>query len=282
MKKLSILFIFIMVVAHTFAQDNEKIKLGTPINSGFVFIDGKYIEPPYTIEQKQTGYIYINNELAQITITPSDTIENPYKQDKLPEMPEELNKNSTYFELGKLMDQKTNKRYMTEVGYYYHTHYPEKKAIIKIKEFYKSLPNMKSVEGSGGSLTIETYTDNQKYYVVTNFEHDIYEKYGIHSHYKPPTDKELRQKASERMAQISDGLNKNKALFFHIEKYCYYYPFSERGFYNALKRYYSNEMTDSEKENFAHELKVKTLDSLLNNPKIHSIFKKLDEKLKKD
>jgi ribosomal 50S subunit-recycling heat shock protein len=253
------------------------------INSGYVFINGKYIEPPYTIKQKQTGYIYINNELAQITITRLDTIANPYKQDKLPEMPKELTKYTTYTESGKLKAKETNKRYIDAAACYFDTHFPEEKAILKIKEFYKSLPNMKTVEGSGGSLTIETYTDTQKYYVVTNFEHDIYEKYGIHSHYKLPSDKELRQKASEKMAQISDYLNKNNAMFFRVGKNIinFYFPYSEIGFYDKLKRYYSNDMTDDEKKSFADELNVKTLDSLLNNPKIHSIFKKLDEKLKK-
>jgi ribosomal 50S subunit-recycling heat shock protein len=86
------------------------------INSGYVFINGKYIEPPYTIEQKQTGYIYINNELAQITITHLDTIKNPYKQDKLPEMPKEININTTFKELSNIYDKDTKRRLMTAVS----------------------------------------------------------------------------------------------------------------------------------------------------------------------
>ena len=51
--------VILFIGCSAFAQEDENIKSGTPINSGFVFIDGKYIEPPYEVKRKGLA-IYIN------------------------------------------------------------------------------------------------------------------------------------------------------------------------------------------------------------------------------
>ena len=79
MKTFKLLFIVLSLVFATvvsFAQDDVYYKPNNKqkkekeekdfnpkkrkINSGYVFIDGKYVEPPYTIKRKKCG-IYINN-----------------------------------------------------------------------------------------------------------------------------------------------------------------------------------------------------------------------------
>jgi len=42
------------------AQASAQSRKAGPINSGFVFIDGKYIEPPYTVKRKGMT-VYLND-----------------------------------------------------------------------------------------------------------------------------------------------------------------------------------------------------------------------------
>jgi len=58
-KYILILVLSIFVFTTSFAQ-KQKTK---PINSGFVFIDGKYIEPPYVVKYKWAE-VYINNKMV--------------------------------------------------------------------------------------------------------------------------------------------------------------------------------------------------------------------------
>ena len=59
-KYILLLVLSIFVFTTSFAQ-KQKTK---PINSGFVFIDGKYIEPPYVIKRKENT-VQINNQVIK-------------------------------------------------------------------------------------------------------------------------------------------------------------------------------------------------------------------------
>jgi hypothetical protein len=52
-----ILFLFSLFMI---AQASAQSRKAGPINSGFVFIDGKYIEPPYTVKRKGMT-VYLND-----------------------------------------------------------------------------------------------------------------------------------------------------------------------------------------------------------------------------
>ena len=58
-KNIILIILSIFVFTTSFAQ-KQKTK---PINSGFVFIDGKYIETPYVVKRKGDK-VYINNEIV--------------------------------------------------------------------------------------------------------------------------------------------------------------------------------------------------------------------------
>jgi len=268
-KRLIIIALTIFAVNSVFAQRYKS----KPINSGYVFINGQYISPPYHVEQKETGYIYINNVLANIRLRRIDTVPNPYRQDYLPEIPKSINKNTTYLQLISIIDSASNRSFLRSVAYYYHTHYKEKKANKKIKEFYESLPNMKTVKGGNGMIYIETYAEQEGHYVLvaSDFIPHMYERYGIHSHYKTPTEKELRQRTEKEVKKIYKLLSKDFAIFFKCgeKQFNNYRAMPGKIFYDKAKRFYSGNMSYKENINLLYQMvrpgNPQSLDDILNN-----------------
>ena len=110
-------FILLFFVCNfVFAQKEEKIRPGKPINSGFVFIDGKYIEPPYKFKQKGACRIYLNGHYIHNCLTLVDTVANPYKVDKLPEIPKSIDSMTSFNELFHIKYDERFK-YLEAVGY---------------------------------------------------------------------------------------------------------------------------------------------------------------------
>lgn len=115
------------------------------INSGYVFIDGKYVEPPYTIKRKKCG-IYINN----IKITKCHLISDKRSTIKIrkdPGSPKNIDKMDNINVVFRDTILEYNINYVLANYYYYYGKYSDDKAMRLMKEFFQGLPNIKSVEG---------------------------------------------------------------------------------------------------------------------------------------
>lgn len=105
----------------------------SPINLGYVFCDGKYIESPYVYVQKNTD-LYINGT----RIESWGWMIRTERPDMPPVIPIMNNNMSRY--------DKPVRDYLDQAMFYYNKHLPSEKAVNKMKEIYKTLPFVKSVE----------------------------------------------------------------------------------------------------------------------------------------
>ena len=125
-------------------EDKEKLSK-RKIYTGYVFIDGFYVEPPYKVRRKRGG-IYINN----IRITNHNLTADKRKTIKIkkdPGSPQNIDKMDNVNVIFKDTIREYNINYVLANYYYYYSKYPDDIAMRLIKEFIQGLPNIKTVEG---------------------------------------------------------------------------------------------------------------------------------------
>ena len=90
-----------------------------PLDTGFLFIDGQYVERPYVFTIKNNT-LYINDYQASTDLT--SLLEKPKKKNFVPylplDIPEHINKNSTLSEINALEDKNGNKFTVLAMRYY--------------------------------------------------------------------------------------------------------------------------------------------------------------------
>ena len=202
MKLFITIFLFASFLSTAFITKAQDDVYGTPspvkqkknnyprkIKTGFVFIDGKYIDTPYKVKQKEPGKIYINNILVENRLKMTDTVLNPYKIDTLPPIPKSITKNTTFKEFDTI--KYNNIPFYTAMGNYYNLHYPPKEARKKIIKYYRKIPCVKSFDG----YTLELYNGEKQPICIDDVFHvEIYKNFGIHSNRKLPTKEEIYKK----------------------------------------------------------------------------------------
>lgn len=201
MKTIILLFVALLSITITFAQKKFKT------DSGFVFIDGKYIEPPYKLEVKGNA-IYINNiKIKESKIYTKNDFK-AFKHD--PGIPPNLNENSSIDDIF-AKDSITGISYLSLKAYYLFYNYEDSLARVKIRDYIKSLPNVKSYEG----FKVQTFNGEKG-----NISYDI----GIPSTLRiMQTPKhEIVDKLEKKTDKFYNDLNQNKALFFFPSDNDYY------------------------------------------------------------
>jgi hypothetical protein len=123
------------------------VKQGEPINSGFVFKDGVYLDAPYVVSRRGVE-VYVNNVKVDSCQWPPEDWE-----DKMPEIPKEFTKNTTNEVL-----ESPNYPWAGIMIRWAQRHYDEKKAKEIVTENYKKLPFIKSVERTGDMLLLTTWS----------------------------------------------------------------------------------------------------------------------------
>ncbi|MFO7789834.1 MAG: PKD domain-containing protein [Bacteroidales bacterium] len=207
-----LLFCSLLMVQQTSAQSRK----AGPINSGFVFIDGKYIEPPYTIK-RQGLTVKVNGKQILKMSKPKS----PYNFKKRPKMPiEAINKNSGLDEIYKPEHPVYDKRFIYIIESYFLEKYRYEIACDSIKNFYMALPNVKS---------IENYKNCKDIFEITAFNGDT-RKYSLSIHgkrynqnYGPESKKhysrkKLKSNAEGEIQAIKNKLEQNKMMFFFMDK----------------------------------------------------------------
>lgn len=274
--KTCLFIVLLFLIKLTIAQEEEKIRPGKPINSGFVFIDGKYIEPPYKFKQKGACRIYLNGHYVHNCLTLVDTVANPYKVDKLPEIPKSIDSMTSFNELFHIKYDERFK-YLEAVGYYFHTHYSRKEALIKIKEYYKQLSCIKNIEGLGG-LKVEFYNGDVELITTDIFwDYKFYENYGIHSNRQTPSQIELYKKGDKKIISMITILKNNGGLVFNSNNKNTFDFFTEYIRHKTFTDYFKidtfsmpREVLDTIKINMKYLERLKRENMLQNNNKTKS------------
>ncbi len=178
-------------------QEENKHKKNQPINSGFVFIDGKYIEPPYSFKTIK-GEVFINEYIIKKNKPKYKT----KKVRRLPEAPASLNDSSTIDEL--LKAKYNNRRFFNDVITYYRDNYERKEARLKAIEYISNLPNIKSYDG---------------YYLVA--KNGEQRNFIIMMRKKPPKEsrKQVKQRAQLSIEYTRMMLEKNVVLIYKTHDY---------------------------------------------------------------
>ncbi len=122
------------VTSNSLSQISDFVTSTTsPINLGYVFCDGKYIESPYVYVQKNTD-LYING----ILIESWSWMIRPKIPDALPDVPA-MDRFTSHYD-------KAVRNYLNQSIVYYDKRLPAADAIKKMHEIYSKLPFVKSIE----------------------------------------------------------------------------------------------------------------------------------------
>ncbi|MFO7790827.1 MAG: hypothetical protein R6V32_09665, partial [Bacteroidales bacterium] len=128
-----------------FTKASAQTPKAGPINSGFVFIDGEYIEPPYTVKRK--GMIVYLNDIQimqeQKVLTKKDFL----LPKKDPGLPPSLTKTDSLDKIYSESVDKYSASYISVKLYYLYLNYDFNTARDSALEYFRSLPNIKSATG---------------------------------------------------------------------------------------------------------------------------------------
>ncbi|MCK5306146.1 MAG: hypothetical protein KAJ66_03350 [Candidatus Omnitrophica bacterium] len=113
--------------------------IGEPIDSGFVFFDGCYIDAPYRVIRKGLA-VYINNVMIRKPI-PWPPRDLRVSQD--PGVPKGLTENSSFEDLDDKNDPYNG--YRARKWRYMHQHFSSEVAVKKMADYYASFPFVRSV-----------------------------------------------------------------------------------------------------------------------------------------
>ncbi len=147
---ISILVLLFVFLNNVDAQNRKRV------NFGFVFIDGKYISPPYIVNRRGLK-LYLNN----IKISERELATNPFATGDRRAVSSKITKYSTLSETLKLSGKYLNAR-----SDYYFARYPYQQALDSTIESIRAIPSVKEVENSSWAH-FKLYNGEEFNYVIT-------------------------------------------------------------------------------------------------------------------
>lgn len=210
---IKIFFAFFVITAscfNLFSQvdniSNSKMQ-SEEIKTGHVFIDGKYIEPPYIIKKEGTQ-IFINDNLVfdyQRPVSPFG-----FKQKPIANF-NELDQNSPLGDIFKVRDTAYNKPLVNVICSYYLEKHEYSVACDSIAEFYRSLPNVKSFinyPDKVDAFEMISYNDESKPFTLQPFGRSYNNSYG------PKSESDLDLIIDNDFVKYCDYLQYNSLIMF--------------------------------------------------------------------
>lgn len=172
--------LIVFVSYHSFAQDdvyytpNNKQKKEKEekdfnpkkrkINSGYVFIDGKYVEPPYRVKRRGLS-IYVNDYKIGEYDVPKTEKRIVYKTH--PGLPPNINKMDSIDAMMNARIEGTDIKYSTAIKSYLYTNYSYESSVDSLREYIASFPNIKSVSGEG-LIDVEAYNGHKRKILISS------------------------------------------------------------------------------------------------------------------
>ncbi|MDD4236902.1 MAG: hypothetical protein PHF99_12885, partial [Bacteroidales bacterium] len=133
------------------------------INSGYVFIDGKYVEPPYRFKRKGKKLYF--NDLIIREIKPDNYKKNTIVVKESPGVPPWITKMDSIDSYLKEQVPKYNMNYFSAQINYLYSHYKFEEVPELAKEYFMKFPNVKNVTGNT-ILTVEAYNGDTRNFIV--------------------------------------------------------------------------------------------------------------------
>ncbi|MDY0143454.1 MAG: hypothetical protein RBR97_16330, partial [Bacteroidales bacterium] len=146
------------------------------INTGYVFIDGKYVKPPYRVRRKGM-VVYING--IPMTNKPVIKKQKDYllvKKD--PGLPPSVMKMDSIDAIYKDTVPHLGVTYIQAKFNYLLINYPYDEAINQAIDYYKSLPNIKSVTGVSGIELVAYNGDKTKILLGSSLSYNFSKSFG--------------------------------------------------------------------------------------------------------
>ena len=168
---------------------------GTPLQTGFVFKEGAYVEAPYIVSRRGAD-IYVNEVKVATPIRwpPVDY------DDKKPEMPTGLTKSSTFKDLECRDD--VSDSLDRKMARWLSRHYDDRKAKKMMVQYYRGLPFIADVEINGDFLIVTMHNSKEKLLICIGGEK-----------YIPPTPEKLLQELVRVRKQWEERLKKGDCYF---------------------------------------------------------------------
>jgi PKD repeat protein len=193
-----------------FTKASAQTRKAGPINRGFVFIDGEYIEPPYTVKRKGMT-VYLNDiqiMQEQKVLTKEDFLL-PKKE---PGIPSELKKEDDIDKMYSYTYENTRHAYISAQRYYYLMNYSYDVAIQKSIKYYESLPNIKETNGSGMLIAITHSGDTGKIMINSGSARDFSKRFGPDGEGLPKRRKYVEY-VNQQVQSIGNALKSGKIYF---------------------------------------------------------------------
>ncbi|MDD3685269.1 MAG: PKD domain-containing protein, partial [Bacteroidales bacterium] len=197
------------------SQTKESKKSGKKINSGYVFIDGKYIEPPYRFKVKN-GNLFVNNKQA-CTEKSYNTIELKKKDIYRAGYPPCISEESDWTERNNCKIGNTNVTYNEMMKQYYLKNYKVEGAYDSLINYYRNYPNVISFEEfeelNGGVYKIICYNGNE---ILFQLDREKFIK--RHSDENVDKNKNVDKTIKMYIEIFQDNLREECAIFFQSNR----------------------------------------------------------------
>ena len=233
------------------------------INTGFVFVDGKYLDVSYKVEAHDLA-VYING--VQITRKLEWPVVNKYAFDHDPGIPPNVTKYTTLEEASKLREPTRGILYYAAKQWYLFTHYSYDEAFEKTIQYFLSLPYVKSLtkEPDGGWI-LESYAGEKRHILfggpIMRRVNEIWGPEGS----GPPTKDELIKRVNKLSLRYKNRLEKGDLFLIFLDE-------NELSFAERKAAILLPEMLDVMSKAISDEEKVNELISF-------GIFPRVDKKL---
>ncbi len=203
----------ILVLQLSFAQ-NAKVE---QINSGFVFINGEYIEPPYLIKSSE-DQLFINE------IVFYGDFQGVNLHNKQVDISPEITKNSPSSIISNSLVPNASISYAKSACNYYIYKYDSKSANDSIIEYYKRLPNVKSIIKNKGVFYNVTFFNGEEKLMIFSPDHLERIKTNITK----------QEQFDSGINEIKTKLNEDKAVFIFTDNESFTYRIKSHEFIDSL------------------------------------------------
>lgn len=240
---------FILSAFTTFSQ-NEK-----QINSGAVFIDGKYVEPPYRVSISDGNQVFING----ISICTTQNSENHEQISQKPVIPNCLSKFSSIEDITDCYLPGQNLTYVKAASLYFIQNYDYEIANDSIIEYYKHLPNIESITQKNGSFYTVKFYDGRVLTMYFSAER-LRQRYPKNEQTGHLESVDKANLIEIQISQIQALLKNNKLLFFFSDENANNFLISDIDNIDII-----NNVINS---NYSRKLKIDSLTGIFHNKKI--------------
>lgn len=205
MNRLNFGIVIVFFVAVIAFADNNRIDVdvfgsvrGQEITNGFIFVDGRYIPPPYRISSEGVEVSVNGVWLTSVAKWPPLD----FTQKEKPELSPDITENSTIYDLRR----HGRHGYLARMIRYHKQNTPKNQVVPEIIEAYKALPFVVKVQRTGAETLDVTTNDGKVHHIMTGSR-------GRDLFLNPLTHEEVAARIRNNTHHYENTLKKNGGFF---------------------------------------------------------------------